>query len=52
MCCSFEREKSGTVTNAFPSILDNSKRKTNKIWVDEGNEFIINLLKKCSKKIT
>ena len=52
MCCSFKREKSITVTNAFQSILDNSKRKTNKIWFDEGSEFIINLLKICYKKIT
>ena len=25
--------------NAFQKILDNSKRKPNKIWVDQGSEF-------------
>ena len=28
-----------SVVNAFPKILDNSKRKPNKIWVDKGSEF-------------
>ena len=28
-----------TITNAFPKILDESNRKPNKIWVDEGSEF-------------
>ena len=27
-------EKGTTIVNAFQSILDNSKRKPNKIWVD------------------
>ena len=26
------------ITNAFQNILDKSKRKSNKIWVDEVNE--------------
>ena len=34
------KDKEGiTIANAFQSILDNSKRKPNKIWVDQGNEF-------------
>ena len=28
-----------TITNAFQIILDESTRKPNKIWVDQGNEF-------------
>ena len=34
------KEKKGTIViNAFQIILDNSKRKSNKIWVDQGSEF-------------
>ena len=34
------KDKRGTtIVNAFQSILDNSKRKPNKIWVDQGSEF-------------
>ena len=32
-------KKGTTIVNAFQSILDNSKRKPNKIWVDQGSEF-------------
>ena len=28
-----------TIANAFQSILDNSKRKLNNIWTDQGSEF-------------
>ena len=28
-----------TIINAFQSILNDSKRKPNKIWVDKGSEF-------------
>ena len=28
-----------SIVNAFQSILDDSKRKPNKIWVDKGSEF-------------
>ena len=28
-----------TITSAFQKILDESKHKTNKIWVDKGSEF-------------
>ena len=32
-------KKRVTVTNAFQSILNNSKRKPNKMWTDQGSEF-------------
>ena len=28
-----------TIANAFQSILDNSKRKPNKIWTDQSSGF-------------
>ena len=30
---------STTISNAFVKILDESKRKPNKLWVDKGGEF-------------
>ena len=34
------KDKKGiTITYAFQKILNESKRKTNKIWVDKGSEF-------------
>ena len=38
-----------TIVNAFQSILNNSKRKPNKIWVDQGGEFYNNVFKKWLK---
>ena len=35
--------------NAFQSILDSSKRKPNKIWVDQGSEFYNTQFKKWLK---
>ena len=35
----FKDKKGITITNAFQKILDESKRKTNKIWEDKGSEF-------------
>ena len=32
-------KKGTTIVNTFHSILDNSKRKPNKIWVDQGSGF-------------
>ena len=32
-------KKGTTIVNAFQNILDNSKRKPNKIWFDQGSEF-------------
>ena len=36
---SLKDKKGATIVNAFQSILDNSKKKPNKIWVDQGCEF-------------
>ena len=34
------KDKKGvTITNAFQKILDESNRKSNKIWLDKGSEF-------------
>ena len=35
-----------SIVNAFQKILDSSKRKPNKIWVDQGTEFYNNISKK------
>ena len=35
----FKDKKGTAIVHAFQSILDNSKRKPNKIWVDQGSEF-------------
>ena len=39
-------KKGAAIVNALQSILDNSKRKPNKIWVDQGSEFYNNAFKK------
>ena len=37
------KDKKGvSIVNAFQNILDDSKRKPNKIWVDKGSEFYNN----------
>ena len=36
---SLKDKKGSTIANAFPSILNNSKRKPKKIWVDQGSEY-------------
>ena len=41
--------KGTTIANAFQSILDNSKRKPNKIWTDKGIEFYNTHFKKWFK---
>ena len=46
-CCSskyawvdpLNNKKGVTIVNAFQNILNDSKRKPNKIWVDKGGEF-------------
>ena len=38
-----------SVVNAFQKILDSSKRKPNKIWVEQGSEFHNNVFKKFLK---
>ena len=42
-------KKETTIVNAFQSILNNSKRKPNKIWVDQGSEFYKTHFKKWLK---
>ena len=42
-------KKGTTIVNAFQNVLNNSKRKPNKIWVDEGSEFYNNVFKKWLK---
>ena len=40
------REKKGvSIVNRFQSILQKSKRKPSKIWVDHGSEFYNNAFK-------
>ena len=39
-------KKGVSIVNAFKKILDDSKRKPNKIWVDKGGEFYNNSFKK------
>ena len=34
-----KNKKGTTIADAFQSILNNSKRKPNKIWTDQGSEF-------------
>ena len=44
------KDKNGvTIVNAFQNILDNSKRKPNKIWVDEASGLYENYFKKWLK---
>ena len=41
------KDKKGVSTvNAFQKILDDSKRKPNKIWADKGGDFYNNSFKK------
>ena len=42
-------KKGGSIVNAFQKILNNSGRKTNKIWIDKGSEFYNNSFKKWLK---
>ena len=39
-----------SIINAFQKILNNSKRKPNKIWVDQGSKFYNNVFKKWLKE--
>ena len=44
------KDKRGiSIVNSFQNILDNSKRKPNKIWVDQGSEFYNNIIEKWLK---
>ena len=41
------KDKAGkTIANTFQSIVKTSKRKPNKLWVDNGSEFYNNIFKK------
>ena len=42
-------KKGSSIVDAFQSILNKSKRKPNKIWVDQGSEFYNNNFKKWLK---
>ena len=45
------KDKKGiTITNAFQKILDESKSKPNKIWVDKGSEFYTRSIKSWLEK--
>ena len=40
------KDKKGiSIVNGFQKIINNSKRKPNKIWVDKGSEFYNNFFK-------
>ena len=44
------KDKKGvSIVDAFQKILDDSNRKSNKIWVDKGSEFYNNSFKKWVK---
>ena len=44
------KDKKGiTISNVFQNILDNSKRKPNKTWTDQGSEFYNTHFKKWLK---
>ena len=42
-------KKGATITNAFQKNLDSSKRKPNKIWVDQSSEFYNSYFEKWLK---
>ena len=44
-------KKGASIVNAFQSILDDSKRKANKIWLDKGSEFYNKSMKCGYRKI-
>ena len=41
----FKEKKVKTVLHGFIGIVKESKRKPNKLWVDEGREFLATLCK-------
>ena len=46
---SLKDKKGIAVVNAFKVILNSSKRKSNKIWVDQGSDFYNSSFKKWLK---
>ena len=49
MGCSFKKQKRVTIVNAFQNISNKTKRKPDKIWVDQGYEFYNKSFKKWSE---
>ena len=47
---SLKDKKGVTMVNAFQIVLDDSKRKPNKIWVDKGSEFYNRSMKSWLEK--
>ena len=47
---SLKDKKGVSIVNAFQKNLDSSKRRPNKIWVDQGSEFYNNLFKNFLKE--
>ena len=45
----YARVEKRSIVNTFQVILNNSERKPNKIWVDQGSEFYKNSFKKWLK---
>ena len=46
------KDKKGvSIVNVFQKILDDSKRKSNKIWVDKDSEFYNRSMKSWLKKM-
>ena len=51
ICCKYAwivplKDKQGAIiVDAFQNILNDSRRKPNKIWVDQGSEFYIRSFK-------
>ena len=46
------KDKNGvTITNAFQKVLNESKRKANKIWVDKSSEFYNSSMKSWLEKM-
>ena len=46
----YKDKKSITIINAFQKVLNDSKRKPNKIWEDKGNEFYNRSMKSWPEK--
>ena len=50
-----KNKKGVTIINAFQKILDDSKRKPNKIWIDKGSEYYNRSIKswftKCYRNV-
>ena len=47
----FEEKKGIMINNAFQSVLNELMRKPNKVWVDKGSEFYMNISMKSLLKV-